>query len=337
MRFISSFSLAPFSDHFPARFGAGTGLGGLGKLPTLAETPRPPALLRQDSSPPASSSDPASTNLALGAQRAADYVNGAYSHSQTIGVSQTSGGQRPAIPGLSASRPAPPRPLLTGTRPAPSAPSVAKPDPADLKQRAKPQGPSDAAVPDRKDSLQPPRSEERDRERSREREKERERERDREREREQQRQRALQREQEREKAQRETEREQQDEDSRPVVATAKSAPARTNSTSRVVTPTIPSVANIPPPVKPLQTAKKLPQPGGITAVIDGDDGKPVGSSGVAAAAAALEKPKPKEIEKRISTMSEAQIMEKMRSVVDIGDPKLIYSKIKKIGQGCVIL
>jgi protein-serine/threonine kinase len=87
----------------------------------------------------------------------------------------------------------------------------------------------------------------------------------------------------------------------------------------------------------LQTAKKLPQPGGITAVIDGDDGKPVGSSGVAAAAAALEKPKPKEIEKRISTMSEAQIMEKMRSVVDIGDPKLIYSKIKKIGQGCVIL
>jgi hypothetical protein len=86
----------------------------------------------------------------------------------------------------------------------------------------------------------------------------------------------------------------------------------------------------------LQTAKKLPQTGGITAVVDGDDNKATGSGGVAAAAAALEKPKPKEIEKRISTMTEAQIMAKMRSVVDPGDPKLLYSKIKKIGQGCVI-
>ena len=55
--------------------------------------------------------------------------------------------------------------------------------------------------------------------------------------------------------------------------------------------------------------------------------------GVAAAAAALEKPKAKEAEKRISTMTEVQIMEKLRSVVDDSDPKLIYSKIKKIGQG----
>lgn len=258
----------------------------------------------------------------MGAQRAADYVNGAYPH--TIGVSQATGAPRPA-PGLSASRPAPPRPLLTGTRPAPSAP---KPDPADLKPRTKPQGPSDAAAPERKDSLQPPRTEDRDRERSRERERERERERDRDRE--QQRQRA-QREQEREKEQQESERGQQGEDQRPVLATTKSAPA---GTSPVTQPAAP-VANAQPTVKPLQTAKKLPQAGGIAAVVDGDDGKAAGSGGVAAAAAALEKPKPKEIEKRISTMTEAQIMEKMRSVVDLGDPKLLYSKIKKIGQGCV--
>ncbi|KAH9964848.1 Pkinase-domain-containing protein [Russula dissimulans] len=307
------------------RFGAGTGLGGLGKLPTLAETPRPPTLLRQDSAPPASGTDSASTNLALGAQRAADYVNGAYSHS--LGVSQTSGGQRPALPGLSASRPAPPRPLLTGTRPAPS---PVKPDPADLKQRAKPQGLSDATVPERKDSLQPHRPEDRDRERSHEREMERERER--EREREQQRQRA-QRGQEREKEEPDGEHEPQEGDQRPVLTIAKSAPATTIPAAKIVTPSVPNVGTSPSPVKPLQTAKKMPQVGGITAVVEDDDSKAVGGGSVAAAAAALEKPKPKEVEKRISTMTEAQIMDKMRSVVDSGDPKQLYSKIKKIGQG----
>jgi len=56
-----------------------------------------------------------------------------------------------------------------------------------------------------------------------------------------------------------------------------------------------------------------------------------GAGGVAAAAAALEKPK--ENEKRISTMTEVQIMEKLRQVVSDDDPKLLYSKIKKVGQG----
>nr|CAG8447718.1 10540_t:CDS:2 [Entrophospora candida] len=45
---------------------------------------------------------------------------------------------------------------------------------------------------------------------------------------------------------------------------------------------------------------------------------------------AQKKPPP---EKRISTMTEAQIMEKLRSVVTQGDPTSIYSKIKKVGQG----
>ena len=53
---------------------------------------------------------------------------------------------------------------------------------------------------------------------------------------------------------------------------------------------------------------------------------------IAAAAAALEKPKG-EKEKRISTMTEVQIMEKLRQVVCDDDPKLLYSKIKKVGQG----
>ncbi|KAG2237550.1 kinase-like domain-containing protein [Thamnidium elegans] len=41
----------------------------------------------------------------------------------------------------------------------------------------------------------------------------------------------------------------------------------------------------------------------------------------------------KKIEQRISTMSEAQIMEKLRSVVSKGDPTECYKKIKRVGQG----
>ncbi|KAJ3062184.1 Protein kinase, partial [Quaeritorhiza haematococci] len=38
-------------------------------------------------------------------------------------------------------------------------------------------------------------------------------------------------------------------------------------------------------------------------------------------------------DQRLSNMTEAQIMEKLRSVVSKGDPTTIYSKIKKVGQG----
>jgi serine/threonine-protein kinase CLA4 len=81
----------------------------------------------------------------------------------------------------------------------------------------------------------------------------------------------------------------------------------------------------PPPVKPLQPTKK------VQIQVEEKPAKPpgAGAGGVAAAAAALEKPK----EKRISTMTEVQIMEKLRQVVADEDPKLIYSKIKKVGQG----
>ncbi|PWN21048.1 Pkinase-domain-containing protein [Microstroma glucosiphilum] len=58
--------------------------------------------------------------------------------------------------------------------------------------------------------------------------------------------------------------------------------------------------------KPLQTVKKAP------------DGTSVAR---------------KEQERRISTMSEAQIMDKLRSVVNPDDPNQLYSKIKKVGQG----
>ena len=82
-------------------------------------------------------------------------------------------------------------------------------------------------------------------------------------------------------------------------------------------------------MKPLQPAKKKEaSPPDVTVTApEGED------PGVAEAAKKLEKPKEKE--KRISTMTEAQIMEKLRSVVSDEDPKTLYSKIRKVGQGCV--
>ncbi|KAG8934301.1 Protein kinase [Tulasnella sp. 417] len=78
----------------------------------------------------------------------------------------------------------------------------------------------------------------------------------------------------------------------------------------------------PPPVKPLQGAPKATEP----------------SAGVAAASAALEgrtkgPGPPPETERRISTLSEPQIMEKLKQVVSQDDPKAIYATIRKIGQG----
>ncbi|KAF9126282.1 Protein kinase [Mortierella sp. 14UC] len=59
------------------------------------------------------------------------------------------------------------------------------------------------------------------------------------------------------------------------------------------------------------------------------------SAGVADAAAALNGYGANKVavERRISTMTEAQVMEKLKSVVSCGDPNTLYSKIKKVGQG----
>lgn len=117
---------------------------------------------------------------------------------------------------------------------------------------------------------------------------------------------------------------------RPPLAPSKSAPA----TSEIVTEPVAGAAGAivgSSPVKPLQTKKKEPPAPDVTVTVpDGED------PGIAAAAEALQK-KPKEKEKdkekRISAMTEAQIMEKLRSVVSDDDPKTLYSKIKKVGQG----
>jgi len=44
-------------------------------------------------------------------------------------------------------------------------------------------------------------------------------------------------------------------------------------------------------------------------------------------------PSKKKKDPRLSTLSEAEIMDKLRAVVSKGDPTILYSKVKKIGQG----
>ncbi|KIO17714.1 hypothetical protein M407DRAFT_227525 [Tulasnella calospora MUT 4182] len=107
--------------------------------------------------------------------------------------------------------------------------------------------------------------------------------------------------------------------SRPQLPPSKTAPATLAPESDPINGPAGTVVG-PPPVKPLQgTTKATESP-----------------AGVAAASAALEgktKGPPPETERRISTLSEPQIMEKLKQVVSQDDPKAIYATIRKIGQG----
>lgn len=285
----------------PARFNAGTGLGGMGKLSsgmgasTSSLTDRP-AVTRQESAPPG-----------------LDVQGSMLSSSSSYSASRPAQQQ----PVLQASRPAPPRPLLTGTRPAPSAPSVGGagptvpsktgelPSSADLRARQKAMGPpSGGAIPLRKDSLQTQPNQQQHRQ--------------------EQRAEAAKREREREAAAA-RDREQQQQDVRPPLG----PPSKTAPVANAPSASAAGATTGPPPVKPLQPAKKP--------MIQFDEKageRPTqGTQGVAAAAAALEKKEGGMKEKRISTMTEVQIMEKLRQVVCDDDPKTLYSKIKKVGQG----
>ncbi|KAF5354464.1 hypothetical protein D9758_012411 [Tetrapyrgos nigripes] len=295
----------------PARFNAGTGLGGstMGmkiSSPVLPPGGDRPGIKRQDTAPSGINGD---NTLSSAAARAAENFNG----SQTIGHGAST--RTPLQAGtLQAGRPAPPppRPILapTGARPAPSQ-SVPKlgaehtPSSADLRSRVKPQGPpATGGVPERKDSLPAPPTKDRDRDQ-----------RDRE-------------QRDRERDQREGRERDRTPDppagARPPMGPSKSSPATTQPVTQPVLGAAGATAG-PPPVKPLQPAKKIQ-------IQEQEKPKPAAGNGsVAAAAAALEKPKEKE--KRISTMTEVQIMEKLRQVVSDDDPKTLYSKIKKVGQG----
>lgn len=74
--------------------------------------------------------------------------------------------------------------------------------------------------------------------------------------------------------------------------------------SRIPAPTTPTVKPLNVPAKPANAAKEV-----------------------------ITKQERKETQKRISNMTEAQVMEKLRSVVSPGDPNQSYTKLKKVGQG----
>ncbi|KAJ7802181.1 Pkinase-domain-containing protein [Mycena olivaceomarginata] len=234
----------------PARFNAGTGLGGMGKMSasTSSLTDRP-APKRQESAPPGldSNGSPLTSNSSFSPPAA-----------------------RPAA-----------NPLL----PTPAA----------------------GGLPLRMDSLQtvaPNQQQQRQEQRAEAAKREREREAQAQRDREQR------------------ERDLQDQQRPPLGPPSKTAPVANAASS-----TAAGATTGPPPVKPLQPAKKP------AIQFDEKAGEKTGPQGVAAAAAALEKKGEGMKEKRISTMTEVQIMEKLRQVVCDDDPKLLYSKIKKVGQG----
>jgi hypothetical protein len=106
---------------------------------------------------------------------------------------------------------------------------------------------------------------------------------------------------------------------RPSLQTATSSPATPAPAAANGKP--PSVAtNVQPAIstRPLQPQKKPqgPPPAPSAGAATSNDIKPSKSS-----------------EKRISAMSEPQIMDKLRSVVSTADPSTLYAKIKKVGQG----
>lgn len=83
--------------------------------------------------------------------------------------------------------------------------------------------------------------------------------------------------------------------------------------------------------RPLQAERKAPAPPRAPAPAQ-KEAAPAPKVAPAVAAVKAEGARP---ERRISTMNEAQIMDKLRTVVSPEDPGQLYSKIKKVGQGYV--
>lgn len=300
-------TLSPFATPASSapRFNAGTGLGGANMSKITPADPRP-VIRRQDSAPAGMNGEPDprggnSNNLSQNAAlaRAAELVNGSHAqHASTIAAHQGSG-TRPSIPQISSGGSGSSTPQ--SSRPAPPRPLLtanrpAPPTPGSQKSNLSEHQPTSSDLGGRV-KAQGPRSDH-------------------------------------------TKppglvseippqrKESLKEEKRPYIAPSKSSPATTQPATSPVSGAAGATAG-PPPVKPLQPIKKgTPF---LTITEPEDDGA---SGSIAAAAAALEKTdKPKDKEKRISTMTEAQIMEKLRTVVNPDDPKLLYSKIRKVGQG----
>ncbi|RXW16802.1 hypothetical protein EST38_g9051 [Candolleomyces aberdarensis] len=312
----------------PPRFNAGTGLGGISKASSSSNDIRP-LPKRQETSPPGLGRSNSTDNLSTAAARAAEHVNGSHV-ANAISSVQGPRGPLPIPNAPQASRPPPPRPVVSSNRPAPQPPKDITPSYDELRSRTKPQGPSPGPgsnLPARKESLPTPPALQSSTSQTRQQEQQRLQEQR------LQEQRAQEQEDRRRRQEERDQREREDRQAAALQAKVDAArpglgpPSKSSpATSAPATQPAGGAAGAlegPPPVLPLQPKKVQIQQQEKPA-------KPAPSAGsVAAAAAALEKPK----EKRISTMTEVQIMEKLRQVVCDEDPKLIYSKIKKVGQG----
>lgn len=92
-------------------------------------------------------------------------------------------------------------------------------------------------------------------------------------------------------------------------------------------------SRLPAPIQPTSTSQNntIRQPTGAPAVTNNETLDPVKQAEIALTAKPPGPPRTKEV--RMSSMTESQVMEKLKQVVSKDDPQLSYSKQKKIGQG----
>ncbi|GAA5884685.1 hypothetical protein JCM3774_003568 [Rhodotorula dairenensis] len=114
---------------------------------------------------------------------------------------------------------------------------------------------------------------------------------------------------------------------KPLLAGTGHAGAVSPSTSGATRADYPNVALGPKPLRLL--APDQDKVGGAS----GSGLAPVGAAALPGPLHAAKKAEKAATERRVSSMSEAQIMAKLRSVCSRQDPNTLYSKIKKVGQG----
>jgi len=107
---------------------------------------------------------------------------------------------------------------------------------------------------------------------------------------------------------------------------SKSSPATTQPATQPAPGPAGATAG-PPPVKPLQPAKKFPQNDAPKVTIQVPEKERVACCCCRRIGEAEGEGEENQYNDRV------QIMEKLRNVVCDDDPKLLYSKIKKVGQG----
>lgn len=106
---------------------------------------------------------------------------------------------------------------------------------------------------------------------------------------------------------------------------------RTNGATTNVTNNLPPPSRLPAPIQSSGTGNNARQQTGGSAVTNGDKHDPAKQAEVPVTSKPPAAPRQKEV--RMSSMTESQVMERLKQVVSKDDPQLSYTKQKKIGQG----